>query len=113
MPHVSRGDIWLADLNPVVGREQAGTRPVLVLSNDVFNNGPSDLVVVAPTTKHDKKQLLHIRVGPPEGGLKLVSYIKTEDVRSISKARLKQRLGQVEPATLDLVKDRIRILLDL
>ena len=70
-------------------------------------------MVVAPTTKHDKKQTLHVRVTPPEGGLDLVSFIKTEDIRSISRARLKQRLGRVEPATLELAKDRVRILLDL
>jgi mRNA interferase MazF len=109
----ARGEIWMVNLDPVVGREQAGARPALILSIDGFNDGPADLVIVAPTTKQDKKIPYHVRVQPPEGGVSLVSFIKTEDPRSISKARLIRRLGKVESGTMDRVLDRLKILLGI
>ncbi|WP_165792213.1 type II toxin-antitoxin system PemK/MazF family toxin [Desulfocucumis palustris] len=107
----SRGDIWLVDLNPVRGHEQAGKRPALVLSVDLFNSGPAGLVVVLPITTKEKGIPFHVEVFPPEGGLKENSFIKCEDIRSISKDRLYRRLGTVSPLILEAVEDRIRILL--
>jgi len=109
----SRGDIWLANLDPTKGREQAGKRPALVLSVDLFNHGPADLVVVIPITSRAKGIPFHVTVKPPEGGLKLESFIKCEDVRSIAKERLIQRLGPITPRTMASVEDRVRILLGL
>jgi mRNA interferase MazF len=109
----SRGDIWLVDLDPVKGREQAGKRPALVFSVDPFNHGPADLVVVIPITSKSKSIPFHVSVKPPEGGLKLESFIKCEDVRSISKHRLANRLGAITPRTMTAVEDRVRILLGL
>lgn len=108
-----RGEIWLVDLNPIRGHEQAGRRPALVVSTDVFNNGPADLVVVAPMTTRDRRVPLHVRIEPPEGGVRETSFVKCEDVRSISKERLVQRWGTVSARTSDIVADRLRILLDL
>ena len=65
----SRGDIWLIDLNPTRGREQAGNRPCLVISVDLFNQGGSGLVVVVPVTSKDKGIPWHVEVNPPEGAL--------------------------------------------
>jgi mRNA interferase MazF len=112
-PRVARGDVWLVDLSPTRGREQAGRRPGLVVSVDLFNQGPADLVVVIPLTTKDKGIPLHVAVNPPEGGVRVTSFAKCEDVRSIAKERLSARWGTVAPATLAAVEDRLRILLGL
>lgn len=113
MVNPSRGDVWLVDLNPTQGHEQAGTRPCIVISVDLFNQGPAGLVVVCPLTSKAKAQRFHVPIVPPEAGLPVQSYIKCEDVRSISTQRLSQRWGAVAPATMRSVEDRLRILLDL
>lgn len=112
-PHPSRGEVWLVRLNPVRGHEQAGTRPALVVSVDPFNQGPAGLVVVLPMTTTSRGIPFHVEVAPPEGGLREATFVKTEDVRSISKERLSQRWGRVSPRTLATVEDRLRILLGL
>ena len=67
----------------------------MVISVDRFNHGPADLVVVLPVTSKDKKQPIHVAVRPPEGGLHVLSFIKCEDVRSVSKERLKKYHGTI------------------
>lgn len=109
----SRGEIWSVDLDPVRGHEQAGRRPALILSVDLFNEGPSGLVVVLPITTRDRGLPWHLPVLPPEGGLARRSFIKTEDVRSISTERLVRRLGRVSGSTLEMTEERVRILLGL
>ena len=109
----SRGEVWLVDLNPTRGREQAGTRPALVVSADEFNHGPAGLVIIVPMTTTERGIPLHVSVDPPEGGVNRRSFIKCEDVRSISEQRLVRRFGVVSPDTLSLVADRLRIVLDL
>jgi mRNA interferase MazF len=109
----SRGEVWFADLNPTLGREQAGKRPVLVISTNDFNHGPAELVVVAPITTKKKGVPWHVPVSPPEGGLRSKSYIRCEDVRSISRARLSKRFGAASPATIAAVEDRLRILIEI
>lgn len=108
-----RGEVWLVDLDPVRGREQAGRRPGLVVSVDLFNRGPADLVVVIPLTTREKGIPWHVAVEPPEGGLKEKSFIKCEDLRSVAKERLLSRLGAVSAETLAAVEDRLRILLGI
>jgi mRNA interferase MazF len=103
----------MADLNPVIGREQAGVRPVLVISVDPFNHGPAELIVVIPITSKDKGIPLHVAIAPPEGRLSVASFVKCEDVRSISKGRLTKRRGAVERATMEAIEDRLRLLLGL
>lgn len=109
----SRGEVWQADLNPTQGREQAGQRPCLVISVDLFNHGPAELVVVLPVTTKKKGIPLHVELIPPEGGLARPSFVKCEDVRSISRGRLAGRLGIVTAQTMSLVEDRLRILMGL
>jgi mRNA interferase MazF len=113
MSEAIRGEIWLTDLNPVRGREQAGKRPCLVVSVDIFNQSPAQLVVILPLTSKRKRISSHVRVLPPEGGLTMESFIKCEDVRSISVERLEQRYGTVSRETLAVVEDRLRILMGL
>ena len=109
----SRGEVWSVNFDPILGREQAGTRPALVLSVDKFNHGPADLVVVLPITSKDKRQPIHVQVSPPEGGLKLTSFIKCEDIRSVAHERLSRCLGSVRDETLESVAFTLRTLLRL
>ena len=113
MTKASRGEIWLVKLSPTVGCEQAGTRPALIVSVDLFNHGAAELVVVIPVTSKAKGIPLHVEVNPPEGGLSLKSFVKCEDVRSISTARLMKKLGEVSPEIINAVEDRLKILLGL
>jgi mRNA interferase MazF len=109
----ARGDVWLADLNPTRGHEQAGRRPVLVVSEDLFNQGPAGLVIVLPVTSTVRPVPSHVRTTPPEGGLRHRSAILCEAVRSISTERLVARWGAVSARTMTEVEDRLRILLRL
>lgn len=112
-PSAARGDIWLADLNPVRGHEQAGRRPVLVVSVDPFNQSRADLVVVIPITSTLRNIPFHLVVHPPEGGLTNPSALLCEAVRSISKDRLLTRWGSILAATMAQVEDRLRVLMGL
>jgi mRNA interferase MazF len=109
----SRGDIWLVDLNPTRGREQAGLRPALVISADPFNRGPAGLAVVLPITTTERRVPLHVQVNPPESGVRERSFVKCEDIRSVAVERLRERWGSVAPGSLRLVEDRLRILLEI
>lgn len=113
MPEALRGELWDVDLSPVVGHEQAGFRPALILSVDLFNTGPAELVVVAPVTRTKRGVRWHVGIQPPEGGVTAESFVECENVRSISSKRLKRRRGKISAATLTQVEDRLRILLDL
>ena len=108
-----RGEVWLADLDPVRGHEQAGSRPALVISDDLFNQGPADLIIVIPITGARRGIPSHVRVKPPEGGLKKESYIMSEAIRSVAKSRLSRKLGQVSGRTILEAEDCLRILLNL
>jgi len=113
MPEPFRGEVWDLNLDPIVGREQAGSRPALILSVDLFNQGPAELVVVIPVTRTQRKVRWHVPVRPPEGGLVAESFIQCENVRSVSKSRLRRRRGRVSAGTLEQIEDRVRILLGL
>ncbi len=109
----TRGEVWYVSLDPTVGREQSGKRPALILSVDEFNQSGAQLVVALPITSKAKGIIHHVRVESPEGGLTQDSFIKCEDIRSISKVRLLQRIGTVSDKTIKSVQDRIRMLLGL
>ena len=108
-----RGEVWLVDLNPVRGHEQAGKRPGLVVSVDLFNQGPAGLVVILPITTKAKGIPFHVEINISEGGLTKRSFIKCEDIRSIAKERLLKNVGRVSEETMKAVEDRLRILLNL
>jgi len=108
-----RGDVWLGNLDPARGYEQAGKRPLLIISDDHFNAGRSGLVIVVPLTSQFKGIPYHVAVGPPEAGLKVMSYIKCEDVRSIARERLETCWGVVSAETLATIEDRLRLLMSL
>ena len=108
-----RGDIWLVDLDPVEGHEQAGRRPALVLSVDAFNASLAGLVTVLPVTSKARALRTRIEVQPPEGGLSIVSYVIGEQPRTISTRRLVKRFGGVSEETMAKVADVVRMLLGL
>ena len=105
--------MWLVDLNPIVGHEQAGKRPALLLSVDAFNASKADLVTVLPITSKERLLPSRVAVTPPEGGLTQESWIICEQPRTVSKRRLTKQLGQVTPATMTAVSDVVRMLLGL
>lgn len=107
------GEVWFGDLDPTVGHEQAGERPVLVLSIDAFNQSQAGLVVILPITSRLRGIPWHVPLSPPEGGLTRPSAILCDSLRSVSQQRLGRRMGTVSAATLQAVQDRLRILLNL
>ena len=109
----ARGEIWTADLNPTRGREQAGTRPVLIFSDDQYNQGPSDLVVIVPLTSTMRRIPIHVEIHPPEGGLRQPSRILCDQIRCIARQRLATRWGSISAATLAEVEIRVRVVLGL
>ncbi len=113
MREIKRGEVWLADLSPTIGREQAGFRPVLITSSDYFNRGFAQLVYAIPITSRDKHVRSHVRVLPPEGGLSVPSFIMCEAMRSVSNQRLNKRLGDVSSGTIEEVEGILRIILEM
>jgi len=93
---ILRGDLYYADLNPVVGSEQGGVRPVLIIQNDIGNQYSPTVVVAAVTGKTEKHFLpIHIEI-PTDGLLKTQSVVLLEQIRTIDKSRLRQHLGQLD-----------------
>ena len=113
MAALIRGEVWLTDLNPVRGHEQARRRPALIVSDDLFNHGPAGLVIVLPITSTMRGIPSQVEVAPPEGGLKVRSAVLCESVRSISTDRLHSRWGQMSPRTMAAVENVLRFLMNL
>jgi len=112
---IRRGDVYVARLNPTEGSEQAGERPVIVVSRDAINQF-SPVVIVVPLTSRRKKAKVYpsqvvLEVG--EGGLKVESIALGEQVRAISKTRLVRQLGRLSPHGLAAVAVALRTALDL
>ncbi len=112
-PKPRRGEVWIVDLDPTRGHEQAGRRPALVISVDPFNQSAAELAIVLPVTSRDKGIRSHVPIVAGEAGLRLPSFVKCEDVRSISTRRLSRRLGSAAEATVRTVEERLRILMGL
>jgi mRNA interferase MazF len=106
-----RGEIWLVNLNPGIGHEQIGIRPALVISDDNFNKSLAEMLIVLPVTSKYKGIPFHVSLKVGDTGLKLESYVKTEDVRSISKQRLHKYIGFVDEAKLNEITEILGILL--
>ena len=109
-----RGEIWLADLRPTRGHEPAAACPVVIISTNTFNHGPTDRVFVLPVTQTDRRIPLHVPIDPPEGGVAARSYIVCDALCSMAKERLgPQAWGCVSAATLREVVDHLGLLLAL
>lgn len=99
---VHRGEIYYADLSPVVGSEQGGLRPVLIVQNDVGNKYSPTVIAAAITSQHDKAKLpTHIEVGKEQCGLAKDSIVLLEQVRTLDKKRLKERMGVLDNTAID------------
>ncbi len=111
-PEPTVGEVWDVAFDPVVGHEQGGFRPGLVISNDRFNRTPHGLCIVVPITGTDKGVRAHIAVSPPEGGLTKPSMIMCEQEKSLSVTRLRRRMGTVNADTLALVQATVALFVD-
>ncbi len=107
---VKRGDIYYADLSPVVGSEQGGVRPVLIVQNDVGNKHSPTIIAAAITSQINKAKLpTHIEISAEEYGLSKDSVILLEQIRTIDKRRLRERIGRLDSALMTTVNDAISI----
>ena len=108
--NIKRGDIYYADLSPVVGSEQGGLRPVLIVQNDVGNKYSPTVIAAAITSKMGKTKLpTHIDVIGNQVGLAKDSVILLEQIRTIDKKRLKEKMGHLDDATMKNVNDAIEV----
>ena len=108
--NVRRGDIYYADLSPVVGSEQGGVRPVLIVQNDVGNRFSPTVIAAAITSQTDKSHLpTHIYVHSMECGLHKDSVVLLEQIRTLDKRRLKECMGRLEDSTMDKVDHAISV----
>jgi mRNA interferase MazF len=92
-------DVWVAQLDPIAGHEQAGTRPVVVISRNAFNAAGWRLCVCVPLTTRDRGSPLHVEIEPPEGGVRSTSYALVDEVRSLDRSRLIERWGGIDQDT--------------
>lgn len=107
---VHRGEIYYADLSPVVGSEQGGVRPVLIVQNDVGNKFSPTVIAAAITSQHDKANLpTHIEVNAENTGLIKDSVVLLEQVRTIDKHRLKEKMGRLDPGSMRRVNEALSI----
>ena len=94
---IKRGDMFYADLSPVVGSEQGGIRPVLIIQNDTGNKYSPTVIAAAITSQTGKAKLpTHIEIDAEDVGLKSNSIVLTEQIRTIDKSRLKEKIGHIE-----------------
>ena len=108
--NIRRGDIFYADLSPVIGSEQGGLRPVLIVQNDVGNKYSPTVIAAAITSKISKTKLpTHIDVPGEDAGLTKDSIILLEQVRTIDKKRLKEKMGHLNDATMASVNSAIEV----
>ena len=107
---IRRGDIYYADLNPVVGSEQGGVRPVLIVQNDVGNRFSPTVIAAAITSQRGKAKLpTHILLDSQTTGLSRDSIVLLEQVRTIDKHRLKERMGRLDSGSMGRVDQALSI----
>ncbi len=107
---VKRGEIYYADLSPVVGSEQGGIRPVLIVQNDVGNKHSPTVIAAAITSQREKTKLpTHIELNADKCGLKKDSIVLLEQIRTIDKKRLKERMGELDPTAMTRVNSALSI----
>lgn len=112
--NVTRGDVFYADLNPVVGSEQGGVRPVLVIQNDIGNKYSPTIIVAAITSKIEKAKLpTHIEITAKATNLEKDSVILLEQIRTIDKKRLQRHVTHLNKKIIEKVDEAIEISLGL
>lgn len=112
--NVKRGDIFYADLSPVVGSEQGGVRPVLIIQNDVGNRHSPTVICAAITSQINKAKLpTHIELDSKKYSLIKDSVVLLEQVRTIDKARLKEKIAHLEQKAMERVDKSLQISIGL
>ncbi len=107
---VKRGDIFYADLSPVVGSEQGGTRPVLIVQNDTGNKHSPTVIAAAITSQTNKAKLpTHIELAGRSVGLTKDSVVLLEQIRTIDKRRLREHMGRLDESMMNRVDDAIAV----
>ena len=111
---VRKGDIFLADLSPVVGSEQGGVRPVLVVQNDIGNRFSPTIIVAAVTSQTNKAKLpTHVPISAEGNGLSRDSVVLLEQLRTIDKKRLREHIGTVGTNVIDVVDEALSVSLGI
>jgi mRNA interferase MazF len=110
-----RGDVYLAALDPSQGSEQAGTRPVIIVSRDAINKVSPVVIIVPLTSRTNKNRILpsHVEIKRGDGGLTADSVALCEQVRAISATRLTRSLGHLNGFTISHINAALKITLDL
>ena len=107
---IKRGDIYYADLSPVIGSEQGGLRPVLIIQNDVGNRYSPTVIAAAITSKMGKTRLpTHIDIYADKAGLTKDSVVLLEQVRTLDKQRLKEKMGHLDTEKMNEVNNAITV----
>ena len=107
---IKRGDIYYADLSPVIGSEQGGVRPVLIIQNDVGNKYSPTVIAAAITSQREKTNLpTHIKVEAQDCGLSKDSIVLLEQVRTIDKKRLREKMGTLDGEAMGLVDQALSV----
>ena len=107
---VKRGDIFYADLSPVVGSEQGGVRPVLIVQNDTGNRHSPTVIAAAITSQTGKAKLpTHIELSGRSVGLNRDSVILLEQIRTLDKSRLRERMGRLDESTMNAVDNALAV----
>ncbi len=107
---VKRGDIYYADLSPVVGSEQGGVRPVLIIQNDIGNKYSPTVIATAITSQINKAKMpTHIELDANEYGLSKDSVVLAEQIRTIDKRRLKEKIGHIDDSLMTRVNEALEI----
>lgn len=107
---IKRGELYYADLSPVIGSEQGGVRPVLIVQNDIGNKYSPTIIAAAVTSKINKAKLpTHIELSACDFGLQRDSVVLLEQIRTIDKRRLKERIGELPENTMLLVDNALLI----
>lgn len=107
---VKRGEIYYADLSPVVGSEQGGVRPVLIVQNDIGNKHSPTVIAAAITSQKEKNKLpTHIELNAASCGLAKDSVVLLEQVRTLDKRRLKERMGELDNDAMSQVNSALSV----
>lgn len=112
--NIKRGDIYYADLSPVVGSEQGGVRPVLIVQNNMGNKYSPTVIAAAITSQQSKANIpTHITIESDSSGLSKNSVVLLEQVRTIDKQRLKEKMGSIGQRTMNRIDEAISISMGL
>ena len=109
MKEIKRGQIWYADLSPVVGSEQGGYRPVLIIQNDIGNKYSPTTIIAIITSRYTKAKLPTHHWFNKRYGLKIDSMVELEQIRTIDKKRLQNFIGQVDNVEMSWLDEKIKI----